>query len=993
MFTGWSGDIGDIDPTENPIQLSIIESKTVTATFEKKKYPLTVNIEGEGEVLEEIVNAGRTTDYDSGTTVKLTAQPADEWLFTGWSGDIGDIDPTENPIQLSIIESKTVTATFEKKKYPLTVNIEGEGEVLEEIVNAGRTTDYDSGTTVKLTAQPEDEWLFTGWSGDIGDIDPTENPIQLSIIESKTVTATFEKKKYPLTVNIEGEGEVLEEIVNAGRTTDYDSGTTVKLTAQPEDEWLFTGWSGDIGDIDPTENPIQLSIIESKTVTATFEKKKYPLTVNIEGEGEVLEEIVNAGRTTDYDSGTTVKLTAQPEDEWLFTGWSGDIGDIDPTENPIQLSIIESKTVTATFEKKKYPLTVNIEGEGEVLEEIVNAGRTTDYDSGTTVKLTAQPADEWLFTGWSGDIGDIDPTENPIQLSIIESKTVTATFEKKKYPLTVNIEGEGEVLEEIVNAGRTTDYNSGTTVKLTAQPEDEWLFTGWSGDIGDIDPTENPIQLSIIESKTVTATFEKKKYPLTVNIEGEGEVLEEIVNSGRTTDYNSGTTVKLTAQPEDEWVFTRWSGDIGDIEPTENPIQLSIIESKTVTATFELIPIYTLTVTTSEGGTVSTEGGEFEEGTEVEVTATPNEGYRFDGWEGIDSNENTITLTVTSDTELSPIFNLIIPTPTSYGVDEYWGKIVEFEPEIFFTDDISPIVRQGVIESINMAREYFGNYGPVEWWITGRDLSLTEDFTRLFIERREERNQLRGTFEEMYQRKYEDFYQQATGQAYSGLNGERGMGLHVLNMPGKRVDGNWNNDPNFNESEFLQQNLHHTLDTVIHEYFHLVHMANIFDHEGQENDCGNFKPSESGGTFWIEGGAMYYESYIPEKLFSDGVEIKWENVREGFFKDNMRRFMEEIKENRISCEKENFMDFCGGGSIQNNPCHPYRYGPWGVAYVNNKVNDPDAFWKTLIPLVNELGFEGAFQTTYGITLEQFNEEFTEFLELPIEQQLEIIPDI
>ena len=473
----------------------------------KGKYPLTVNFEGEGEVIEEIVNAGRTTEYDSGTTVKLTAQAAAEWVFVGWTGDI---ESTEESVQIVIGEPKEVTATFEKKKYPLTVNIEGEGEVLEEIVNAGRTTDYDSGTTVKLTAQPADEWLFTGWSGDIGDIDPTENPIQLNIIESKTVTATFEKKKYPLTVNIEGEGEVLEEIVNAGRTTDYDSGTTVKLTAQPEDEWLFTGWSGDIGDIDPTENPIQLSIIESKTVTATFEKKKYPLTVNIEGEGEVLEEIVNAGRTTDYDSGTTVKLTAQPADEWLFTGWSGDIGDIDPTENPIQLSIIESKTVTATFEKKKYPLTVNIEGEGEVLEEIVNAGRTTDYDSGTTVKLTAQPEDEWLFTGWSGDIGDIDPTENPIQLSIIESKTVTATFEKKKYPLTVNIEGEGEVLEEIVNAGRTTDYDSGTTVKLTAQPEDEWLFTGWSGDIGDIDPTENPIQLSIIESKTVTATLRKE---------------------------------------------------------------------------------------------------------------------------------------------------------------------------------------------------------------------------------------------------------------------------------------------------------------------------------------------------------------------------------------------------------------------------------------------------------------------------------------------------
>ena len=525
------------------------------------------------------------------------------------------------------------------------------------------------------------------------------------------------------------------------------------------------------------------------------------------------------------------------------------------------------------------------------------------------------------------------------------------------------------------------EYESGQTVNVTATPQGEYVFTNWSD--GNTNATRT---ITISSNSTITANFEKRKYPLTINFEGEGEVLEEIVNAGRTTEYDSGTTVKLTAQAAAEWVFVGWTGDI---ESTEESVQIVIGEPKEVTATFELIPIYTLTVTTSEGGTVSTEGGEFEEGTEVEVTATPNEGYRFDGWEGIDSNENTITLTVTSDTELSPIFNLITQTPTSYGVDDYWGKIVEFEPDIFFTDDISPIVRQGVIESINMAREYLGNYGPAEWWITGRDLSLTEDFTRLFIERREERNR----FEAGWQKYYDYFYAQASGQAYSGVNGKRELGFHFLMMPGKRVDGNNDNDPNFNESEFFQRNLHHTLDTVIHEYFHVVHMANIFDHEGQENDCWSFKPTKSGGTFWIEGSAMYYESYIPEKLFSDGVEIKWGNVREGFFKENMRRFMEEIKENRISCEKENFMDFCGGGSIQNNPCHPYRYGPWGVAYVNNKVNDHDAFWKTLMPLLNELGFEGAFQATYGITLEQFNEEFTEFLELPIEEQLEIIPDI
>jgi hypothetical protein len=40
-----------------------------------------------------------------------------------------------------------------------------------------------------------------------------------------------------------------------------------------------------------------------------------------------------------------------------------------------------------------------------------------------------------------------------------------------------------------------------------------------------------------------------------------------------------------------------------------------------------------------------------------------------------------------------------------------------------------------------------------------------------------------------------------------------------------------------------------------------------------------------------------------------------------------------------------------------------------------------------------MGWDGAFEFTFGVTMDQFNQEFLEFLELPIEQQLEIIPDI
>ena len=122
----------------------------------------------------------------------------------------------------------------------------------------------------------------------------------------------------------------------------------------------------------------------------------------------------------EYESGQTVSVTATPEGEYLFKDWSD--GNTNATRT---ITVSSNSTLTANFEKKKYPLTVNIEGEGEVLEEIVNAGRTTDYDSGTTVKLTAVPSEGWEFVGWTGAIAS---AELEIEILVSEAKTISATF-------------------------------------------------------------------------------------------------------------------------------------------------------------------------------------------------------------------------------------------------------------------------------------------------------------------------------------------------------------------------------------------------------------------------------------------------------------------------------------------------------------------------------------------------------------------------------------
>jgi len=122
-----------------------------------------------------------------------------------------------------------------------------------------------------------------------------------------------------------------------------------------------------------------------------------------------------------YTQGKSTSVTATPDPEYVFVNWSNG-----STDNPLSITVNSNQTVTANFEKRKYPLTVSITGSGTVSEEIVSAGKsTTEYTSGSVIRLTANPLDGWVFIGWSGSVSS---TENPIELTVNESKTIEANF-------------------------------------------------------------------------------------------------------------------------------------------------------------------------------------------------------------------------------------------------------------------------------------------------------------------------------------------------------------------------------------------------------------------------------------------------------------------------------------------------------------------------------------------------------------------------------------
>jgi PKD domain/Divergent InlB B-repeat domain len=240
---------------------------------------------------------------------------------------------------------------------------------------------------------------------------------------------------YPLTVSKEGTGSGVVNSSPTGISCGADCqeflnrGTSVSLTASADASSVFTGWSGDCSGT----GACQVTMDQARSVSATFEPKRFTLTVGTAGTGSGLV-VMSSGTsatgcracTQSFEVGTSVTLTANPDASSIFTGWSGDCSG----SGACEVTTDQARSVTATFALKTFAVSLLRQGAGSGQVSSSPAGIScgdscqASFDAGTTVTLTATPAAGSIFSGWSGDCSGT----GACQLSTDQARSVTATF-------------------------------------------------------------------------------------------------------------------------------------------------------------------------------------------------------------------------------------------------------------------------------------------------------------------------------------------------------------------------------------------------------------------------------------------------------------------------------------------------------------------------------------------------------------------------------------
>lgn len=265
---------------------------------------------------------------------------------------------------------------------------------------AGTDVTVDCGKQVQISANPATGWHFVQW-----DDGNTQNPRIIGPTDDAHYVATFAINQYAIIFqNWNGE-ELQNETLDHGAAVSYKGATPTK-PATAQYTYTFAGWSPNIS------TPAMGDV----TYVAQFDEAVNLYTITFENwDGTVLQSSDWEYGTTPTYSGATPTKPADAQYTYTFTGWDESIN-----------LVTGEKTYTAQFSNpttNSYPITINGEN-----------GTTTGsgtYQYGTSLTITATPAECYRFVNWSD--GDTNASRT---ITVTGNTTYTAIFEKIQYTIT-----------------------------------------------------------------------------------------------------------------------------------------------------------------------------------------------------------------------------------------------------------------------------------------------------------------------------------------------------------------------------------------------------------------------------------------------------------------------------------------------------------------------------------------------------------------------------
>jgi hypothetical protein len=313
---------------------------------------------------------------------------------------------------------------------------------------------------------------------------------------------------------------------------------------------------------------------------------------------------------------------------------------------------------------------------------------------------------------------------------------------------------------------------------------------------------------------------------------------------------------------------------------------------------------------------------------------------------------------------------------------------VEIQPveiNVYSASDLDPSIAEVTEKTLNLAKEEWGLEWALEYWLLGTERETAEELISQFCETREQYNQ--WEYEECVARETdEENFSMMTYQALGeqGLEESSPASSAARNGFAEWKMHNFVSSPQWGLIGQFGIPGKQDLNTILHEYWH-AHQSEAIDYQTDRP-----RREELMGPVWfVEGSAEFMAQYTMSKLESEGRLPEVPAGEYSFsFEDQMRNKLFPIDNAADQgCEGRNLLSLVE----YSDPCSQLAYekGAWAIAYLTH-IGGPDVLLTEFHPNIEQLGFGGAFEKAAGMSLQEFEAEFEEFIGQSTQSRLSIL---
>ena len=553
------------------------------------------------------------------------------------TGEISGTPTAEQTAQFTVRALNSVGN--DKKELSITITNAPAAEHTITVTTAGggtasaSSTSATAGTEITLTATPNTGYHFKEWQVEsLAGLVITNNKFTMpdSNVAIKAIfeeDSPFAPTKYTVTVTTEGGGTAS---ASPAKTA---AGTEITLTATPNTGYHFKEWQVEsLAGLVITNNKFTMpdSNVAIKAIfeeDSPFAPTKHTVTVKTDGNGIAFASPLLAV------AGTEITLTAMPKKGYHFKEWQVISGGV-AIENNKFLMPDSNVEVNAVFEKDAPPAPTD-PGKPSIS---VTGAYTYNGSEHTATVSGYNPATMDIAGNTATDAGDytVRVTSKTGRWADGSTGAVTAAWSIGK--------ATQEAPNGLIGVAPTTEGGSdgkitGVDATMEYRAESETIYTTCTG----IEIENLPAGNYFVRYAEDHNHFASPDAEVTV---GEGTPLADCTitfnasggsGSMDSVTVNAGTIYILPAcgftAPADQ-EFKAW--EIGGTEYKVGDSYTVLVDTE-IKALWENSVItpttYTVTVSNDGNGTASASHAKAAAGTEITLTATPQIGYHFKGWQ------------------------------------------------------------------------------------------------------------------------------------------------------------------------------------------------------------------------------------------------------------------------------------------------------------------------------------------------------------------------